>query len=149
MIENADHQAPLDAGAVAEPVSAAVNGAVASRTGDLLPLLRRLVKEGERFNRASICRYMGMHVNTLQRLNDLSWHPRLDTLQKIETFLDRANDPAFRLEGAGWRLDYQADAWWVERGAKLQPRGPFDDPDTALLSGEAFEQETHIATQDH
>ncbi len=109
-----------------------------SALATLIPRLRRLVEQ-RGFARTHICRFMGCHPNTLQRLNDPTWTPQLDTMLGIEKFVAAAEaDPDLRLSGDGWSLAHDADGWAIVRDRCAAP-GPFDDPIDALAAAKKLE----------
>jgi len=104
---------------------------------DIIPRLRRLANE-RRFPRSAMCNYLGLHTNSLSRLDDDSWAPRLSTVRRIEGFLQRFEHQTTRtLGGASWRLLYDTDKrqWWV-RARDGTTIGPYADPDIALTKGQ-------------
>lgn len=120
------------------PSPAAPAAAAISQTGDLVPRLNRLLRE-RGISRSQVCLYLGLHTNTLQRIHDPAWHPRLDTLLKIEGFLNRFEHAPFVTSGAGWALSHTGHNgfWQIQRHGD-NALGPFHDADEALAAGAAI-----------
>lgn len=80
---------------------------------------------------AAMSRACGLHPNSLNRLGDSSWRPRLDTLAKIESFLDQTEEPGpiseLTLSGDGWRVVHDSGGWHVvyDNGREVTAVGPF------------------------
>lgn len=77
---------------------------------------------------ASVARASFLHPNSLNRLRDPNWHPRSDTLGKLDAWLARGDEEPLMelpLSGSGWRIVFDADgAWLLVDG---QPaRGPYN-----------------------
>lgn len=114
-----------------------------SETAAILPRFRDFL-ESRRISRAKVSVYLGLHPNTFGRLNDGSWHPRLDTVLKIERFLREFASRPFVASGRGWTLAYSGSerTWLIERrGAATL--GPFADPDTAIAAACALHDGAH------
>lgn len=109
--------------------------AAAGNASTLVPRLRHMARERE-LGLATICHYCGLSSNSLQRLSDPTWNPRLDTVVALEKFLTAFEGaPDRRLSGEGWSLAYAAahGEWSIYRRG-LTALGPFDDPEAALAA---------------
>lgn len=126
--------------ATSTPLEPSLAG-IAPLIAELLPRLRRMLAE-RGVARSRVCTYLGLHENTFQRLSDPSWHPRLDTIMKIASFLaEYESKPIPPLAGSGWALSHKDGHWTIDRTGNDSwvPLGPFDTPEAAIAAIQASE----------
>lgn len=93
---------------------------------DIIALVKRKRAESG-MSLSAMAKQAGLHFNSLNRIDDPAWRPRLDTLRKLMAWINAGKpvEPLSELpmSGHGWEIAHDADGWWLvtEQGAK----GPY------------------------